>query len=71
MTKKTPPHKKYEQLAKRLSLKSAQAANKLIENLLKLLQALKAVCIAVIRQKSGAINILNPIYGRLKQVVLG
>jgi hypothetical protein len=71
MTKKTPPHKKYGQLAKRLSLKSDNPANKVSESLPKPLQALKAAFIVAIRQQSGATCILNPVYGKPRRAMTG
>jgi hypothetical protein len=71
MTKKTQQHKKYEQLASRLSLKSVNLANKVSENLPKVLQALKAAFIVANRQRSGATCILNPVYGKLRRGMTG
>lgn len=71
MTKKTQQHKKYEPLAKQLSLKSVNPANKVSESLLKLLLALKAVYIVATRQKSSATDILNPFYGKQKLAMTG
>jgi hypothetical protein len=71
MTKKTPPHKKYGQLAKRLSLKSDKPANKLSESWLKLSLALKAASIALIKQNSGATCIQNLVYGKPRRAMTG
>jgi hypothetical protein len=71
MTKKTKQHWKYEQLAKQLSLKQAEAAKKESVDLLSLLFSLKAVCIATLVRKSTAITILNLPFGRPKQAVPG
>jgi hypothetical protein len=71
MSKKTEQHKTYAQPAKRLSLYLPPLANKQFARSPKSLTALKAVLIGIFRQKSGAINILNPFYGKRKPVVLG
>jgi len=71
MTKKTEQHKTYAQLAKRLSLHLPQLANKQFASSPKSLIALKAVLIGIFRQNSGAINIRNPGYGKLKRVMPG
>lgn len=71
MSKKTVQHKKYGQLAKRLSLKSDNPANKVSESLPKPLQALKAVFIVAIRPRSGATCILNPVYGKPRRAMTG
>jgi hypothetical protein len=71
MTKKTPQHKKYEQLVLRLSVKSVNLANKVSEKLPKALQDLKAAFIVANRQRSDATAIQNPIYGKLRRGMTG
>jgi hypothetical protein len=71
MIKKTQQHKKYEQLALRLSLKSVNLANKVSENLPKALQALKAAFIVANRRRSGVTCILNPVYGKPRRGMTG
>jgi hypothetical protein len=71
MTKKTEQHKTYAQPAKRLSLHLPQLANKVFARSPRPLTALKAVLIGIFRQNSGAISILNPIYGKRRPVMRG
>jgi hypothetical protein len=71
MIKKTQQHKKYEQPALRLSLKSVNLANKASENLPNALQALKAAFIVANRQWSGASSIQNPVSGKPRRAMTG
>jgi hypothetical protein len=71
MTKKTEQHKIYAQLAELLSPRSPKLPSKVFVSSVNSLTALKAVLIAIFRQKSGVIFILNHFYGKQKRVVPG
>jgi len=71
MTKKTEPHKKYEQPAKQLLLKSLALAIKPFVNLPLLSIARKVVRIDTFEPLKSVTSTLNPLSGRLKQGVPG
>ena len=71
MTKKTEPHKKYEQPAKQLLLKSLALAIKPFVNLPLLSIVRKVVCIDTFVPLKSVISIPNLRNGKLKQEVLG
>ncbi|ORU94955.1 MAG: hypothetical protein A6F70_10350 [Cycloclasticus sp. symbiont of Bathymodiolus heckerae] len=71
MTKKTEPHKKYEQLAKQLLLKSLVLATKLFENLPLLSIARKVARTVSFAPLKSAISTLSLRNGRLKPGVPG
>jgi hypothetical protein len=71
MNKKTEPHKKHEQPAKQLLLKSLVLAIKLFVNLLLLSIARKVVRTDTFTPLKSGINILSLRNGKQRQGVLG